>query len=46
MSDWGPWVDFVHGTAANKYADGATANAAEWHISVNHMTEGKFHWGG
>lgn len=37
---WDPWVDFVHGTAANKYAETPGANAAVWHVSVNHMTEG------
>jgi len=37
---WAPWVDFVQGTAANKYAEMPGANAAEWHVSVNHMTEG------
>lgn len=41
MSDWDPWVDFVHGSAANKYIEKGSADSpATWYISIGHQTEG------
>lgn len=40
-SGWENWVDYVHGTAANKYIELPGSNNAEWHVSINHMTEGE-----
>jgi hypothetical protein len=41
MSGWENWVDYVHGTAANKYVELPGSNPAVWHISINHMTDGE-----
>jgi len=41
MSDWGPWVDFVHGSASSKYNEKGSADSpATWYISIGHMTDG------
>jgi hypothetical protein len=41
MSDWDPWVDFVHGSASSKYNEKGSADSpATWYISIGDINEG------
>ena len=44
MSGWDQWVTFMHGTAANTYAEkkGADSSPATWYISIGDQNSGKY----